>query len=313
MQKPIQQTEAIPSRRRVHFVKEILRWPVTQRIPYHTLRRFGGRDPVSAALSLVRNRLRPRGTILFYPKMPSQHQVVYKLCTLLGYKMHSSPDRPFDLAFAHEGATIYPAKLFETLGDLPIVNKNATDISKRRVEQEFENVFGYAIGIDPEKFEGLALRKSNDNYTHDGEIIQCPLKSTPDPNMTYQRYIDSRTKEGFFREIRVPVYRDEIPVVYLQYRPDKPDRFKLIDHVEIAAPENALSSAEQQNLLRLARSMDVEYGEMDVLRDNDNGQIYVVDVNRTPAGPRNGMTPKQSQAALKILMPAFERLIEKKG
>lgn len=313
MEKIIEQLKASPIGTIVRFIKKLLRWPSTQRIPYQIHRVFGGRNPVSAAFRVVINNVRSKRTVLFYPKMPSQYQVSYKLCTLMGYDMHSSPDQPFDLAIAHIGTTIFPENLFEPLGDLPLINRNATDISKKRVEQEFENIFGYAIGIDPETFDGLALRKSNDNYTHDGEIIQCPTTITPDQKMTYQRYIDSRTEDDFFWEMRVPVYRSEIPLIYLKYRPDTLDRFNETSHTTITEPGNILSLDEQKNLVRLAGKMGVDYGEMDVLRDNTDGRIYVVDVNRAPAGPRKGMTDKQCQAAVKILMPAFKRLIEKKG
>jgi hypothetical protein len=35
--------------------------------------------------------------------------------------------------------------------------------------------------------------------------------------------------------------------------------------------------------------MGLDFGELDILRDNDDGRIYIVDVNNTPSGPRRGV------------------------
>ena len=53
------------------------------------------------------------------------------------------------------------------------------------------------------------------------------------------------------------------------------------------APYELFSIAEQALLLGFARAMDLDYGELDVLRDEPSGLIYVVDANRTPSRPRN--------------------------
>lgn len=301
---------AILPQRASRVLRALKQWPSTQRNAFNTLRNYGGYSSAGAWLRLVRTRLWPKGTVLFFPGTPSSFQVVYKLCTLNGYRMHSAPDRDFDLVFAHEGATLYPTGIFEPLGDVPIVNRDASDISKKQVERVFAEVFGYGIGIDPTTFTGRAIRKSNENYTHDGEIVDCPCQPARDESTTYQRYIDTRTEDGHFAELRVSVYLNEIPVVYIKYRPDNAERFQVVARAEVAEPDDHLSPEEQSNILKLARTMGVDYGEMDVMRDNNDGRIYVVDVNRTPAGPVAGLEPKQTQEALHRLSPAFERLFK---
>ena len=45
------------------------------------------------------------------------------------------------------------------------------------------------------------------------------------------------------------------------------------------------SVEEEEAILDLAARIGLDYGEIDVLRDAD-GEIYVVDVNKTPWWPR---------------------------
>lgn len=42
---------------------------------------------------------------------------------------------------------------------------------------------------------------------------------------------------------------------------------------------------EAELLLRLCRALGLDYGELDVLRDVEDGKLYVVDVNNTPWAP----------------------------
>jgi hypothetical protein len=52
-------------------------------------------------------------------------------------------------------------------------------------------------------------------------------------------------------------------------------------------PDELFSVEEQQLLLRFAAALPMDYGELDVLRDEPTGLIYVVDANRTPTRPFN--------------------------
>jgi hypothetical protein len=59
--------------------------------------------------------------------------------------------------------------------------------------------------------------------------------------------------------------------------------------------------------------MGLDYGELDVLRDADDGRLYVVDVNTTPFGPVNRRLDdswwfdRLSWQSLTRLCNAFER------
>jgi len=51
----------------------------------------------------------------------------------------------------------------------------------------------------------------------------------------------------------------------------------------------------------------LDYGELDVLRDNDNGKIYIVDVSNTPWGPPNNISNKEGKIALIKLADTFRK------
>lgn len=64
------------------------------------------------------------------------------------------------------------------------------------------------------------------------------------------------------------------------------------------------ADAEQGALLEFCARIGLDYGELDVLRDNDSGTIYVVDANRTPIRPR-GLTKADEDAAFGPLAEAL--------
>lgn len=268
---------------------------------------------LAAAGSLTLRTVLPRRRILAYPRAPSKFQILYRILLLLGYKMVTDPKSKYDVALIFQPGTRYSPMDLSPVKPVGTINKDVRDVSKRKVEAKFEEVFGYSVGINPATHQGLALRKSDENYKHDGEIIRCPyFPKNGEKGVTYQHYIDARAANGCFADLRVPIYDDEIPIVSIKYRPDTEQRFKEISHSEQVPPNNVLSAEEQQLLVRLARAMGMDYGEMDVLRDNCDGRIYVVDVNPCPAGLVNGFTKEQRQRSLVVLAPAFSRMVERR-
>ncbi len=47
-------------------------------------------------------------------------------------------------------------------------------------------------------------------------------------------------------------------------------------------PEEVFTPEEIENILKLADQLNVDYGELDILRDNEDGKVWVLDVNKTP-------------------------------
>ena len=275
-----------------------------------TYRAYAGGKPsrVRAWSHVARLLAAPRKTVLCHPQRPGGFSVLHKLCAVAGYGITTDPNRPHDVAFAWEDATHVGPPAFR--GGAAAVNGRCLDISKRHVARTFADVFGYGLEVDPTAYRGAVVKKSDENGTHDGEVIECPIPaSAVEPGFVYQKAVDNRRDDGpGFYEYRVPVFGRSIPVVYVKYRPaDAP--FKEFDGAEVVAPDAVLSADERGRLLDLAAALGVDYGELDVLRDRGDGRAYVVDANKTPSGPRRGFDPEQQVAALAALRPAFEALV----
>ena len=65
-----------------------------------------------------------------------------------------------------------------------------------------------------------------------------------------------------------------------------------------------LANVEAELLLRLCRAWGLDHGELDVLRDVEDGKLHDVDVNNTPWVP-NHLDKKEVPEALKKLSKAF--------
>ena len=276
-----------------------------------TWRTFSGRPRAHAAswAHTVRLLTVPHKTLLFYPQRPSPYAVLYKLCAMAGYRVTTDPEGDYDAVFRWHNTTKSELGPFEN--DHAAINHACTDISKQHVGRAFEAVFGYHLEVDPITYAGRVVKKSDANATHDGKIIECPISPYEvEEGFVYQKAIDNRRDDGDgYYEYRVPIFGDTIPVAYVKYRP-LDAQFKEFDGAEVTRPDAVLTNGEQSQILALARALDLEYGEMDVLRDRTDGRIYVVDANNTPSGPERGFETSQSIEALQALMPAFEALLE---
>ena len=304
---------------RLRRVKPVLDREVTGR--YRSLaslekawRRYSGEEPskLQSWARTARTLAAPRGVLLFYPELPRPYAVLYKLAVLAGYRMTSNPEAPCDAVFLWDDETRSAVGPFR--GDEAAINRRCTDIGKGHVSAVFEDVFGYPIEVDPTTYEGRVVKKSDENATHDGEVIDCPIPADlVFPGYVYQKAVDNRRDdaEGFY-EYRVPVFRGGSPVVYVKYRPVGA-RFKAFDGAEVVAPESVFTEEERGRIAAFTEALDMEYGELDVLRDRGDGRIYVVDANKTPSGPARGFAREQSVRALHALLPAFEALVAESG
>lgn len=187
---------------------------------------------------------------------------------------------------------------------LRVINLEASDIRKSRVEEVFAAAAGYSTFIDPLAWKGPAVEKSDQNATHDGRIVDCPIPATR-PGSIYQRLIGNIDEQGRAVDLRVPVVGGTIPLVYVKRRSVETRFSNTNDITELVRPESVLSEAEIGLLTRFAASFGLDFGEMDVLRDGQDGKIFVVDVNNTPFGPPNGLSKAESAQATRIMADAF--------
>ena len=163
------------------------------------------------------------------------------------------------------------------------MNKHCDDVSKVKVEEVFRDIFGYGTLLDPKTHHGLCVMKSNENATHDGKIVECPVSVATRSDVIYQKMINNAVGNEVL-DIRVPIIGEQIPFVYLKYR-GLSSRFSNMNaRVTISSVDSILSDHEVARVLKFAKMFGLDFGELDVLRDSDDGKIYIIDVNNILVG-----------------------------
>ncbi len=246
-------------------------------------------------------------TALFYPHYPSKRAVLYKIFGILDYNRTNNPGTHYDVVINWQDATFRKndAVLEKIAGEQRIINYYCTDISKKNVDRIHQDVFGYATSVNPITYKGKCVKKSDYNAQHDGVIIDTPVKEAPE-GFIYQKIINNKFDNTIVEDIRTPVFDDEIPLVYLKYKPvDKRFGSFLTGHhavkeTSVKKPEDIFSSKELQQIKAFTKGIGMDYGELDILRDRDDGKIYIIDVNNTPTGPSHLPTSTKNEVLLKL-------------
>lgn len=249
----------------------------------------------------------PKKTILFYPDVPKYYYILYTISHALGYSMTNDPSRPADIAVAFKDITVRaPDSAEEKLRErYRLINGGSRDISKEKVEEVFRDVFGYGMRIDPRTFHGECVQKSNENATHDGKVVQCPRE--PEAGYVYQKLVDNRVGDDVY-DIRAEIAGQTIPFVLCRTRSIR-DRFDNTETARIVETREYLSEGEVGKVLLFCKKIGLEWGELDLLRDRNDGKLYVVDANNTTGGPQPGVhfTYGEFEAFVERLSRAFER------
>jgi hypothetical protein len=223
--------------------------------------------------------------VLFRPDHPEREfYTIIPIFMRLGWFATRDPADDFVFAMCWKDATwVEPEPLLHEIARTkPVLNLECTDISKQRVEQEFSAVFGRTTFVDPSQFRGTAVCKHNEN-ARGGSVVSLPVEK-PEAEHVYQKLIDTVTDDCML-EYRVPFILDQIPVVYEERKDIPVDTIKTRKRsVRLRDPKDAFDEAELAALRRFCGRMGLDFGELDVLRSNADGQVYVLDVNKTPGG-----------------------------
>ena len=245
-------------------------------------------------------------TVVFYPEKPQQFHELYHLMRVLGYRVSNNLSKPADLVVSFEDITIRhnDPDLSSVASRRKVINYGATDISKTHVDQVFSQVFKYSSLIDPRTFKGKAVMKSDLNGRHDGKIVDFPRK--PKTGYIYQKLIRTDTDQTVI-DIRVLICGESIPFVYFKYHPNT-QRFESSESwFDCHKTEDVFSPKEISLMLKFAKNIGLDFGELDVLRDVEDGRIYIVDANNTPSRPPVGFSIKHQLTDTRDLAKAFER------
>jgi len=221
-------------------------------------------------------------TLAFYPQTPGPWFNIWQVARLAN--LRTIPDmKKASYIFAFEDSTLtkFNKKTFSTL-NAQVINQDINNISKEHVADIFEPVFGYSLRIDPTTHIGPAIRKSNGNGTHDGVVIQCPIdKSEHIEGQSYQHLVDSTFNGKTSEDLRVAYALGELALVYHKHKP-LDDRFGThYLSVDVYDANEVFSESEIKLIKTFCKKMGLDFGSIDVMRDKNNGRIYIVDVNKT--------------------------------
>ncbi len=249
----------------------------------------------------------PRAKISFFPKKPRSYYAIWPVCQMADVKIVDDP-ADADLHFYFEDNEFLTAPR-NAPSSKPSFNVGCHDIRKSVVARHFEEVFGYGLAVDPTTHCGDVVEKSEANGKHDGRIVSCPIQ-TPKTGQVYQRLIDNTYDGTDYIDIRTPVVGGKIPFVYLKRRL-RDGRFSNDNHqVDITSPDAVLSNEEQEQIIAFTKSMSLDFGGLDVLRNREDGRIYIVDVNKTDMGPPSALSGKNKMLAIRGLAEAFSEMVD---
>lgn len=218
--------------------------------------------------------------VYFAPDRPRPWYFVWPVIQAAGMRIVNSPEKA-DLAFVFDDSTT--GRSPDLSATLPVVNGRCTSIEKSHVADVFQRVFGYSLAVDPATWTGRMVEKSETNGAHDGRIVQGPIEAKP--GFVYQRVVDNRMSDGLVEDLRCPTVGGRIPVVMHKRRPVNERFANFNTDVAVSDPHGIFTPAELSKLSEFASGMGLDWGGMDVLRDRQDGRIYVVDVNKTDMGP----------------------------
>ncbi|WP_420457532.1 hypothetical protein [Rubrivirga sp.] len=250
-------------------------------------------------------------TILTYPDDVVHHPDILlgKLCAALGYRTTFNPRRPFDVAVKYHDQTFTdPSALAPIPAGRPVINAGSLDISKVRVDREFEAVFGMSTLLDPSTHVGPMVEKPDLNSAQGRSLVTGPM--APRPGFVYQRLLDSTTGDGRYVEYRVPIHDGRFPLVYRKTMQEEARFTKVAERAEIIEPEADFSADELDRVRTMCRAMGLDYGELDVIRDRESGVPVVIDVNNTPYGALKGLDETERRRAIRTLAASFQTMCE---
>ena len=220
-----------------------------------------------------------------------------------GCRMARSPSEA-DACFCFEDATW---GLRATPTHERAFNFGCLDVSKSHVAAVFEEVFGYPLAIDPETFVGEAVEKGELNGVHDGRIITCPHPRLA--GRTYQRLVDTAVGP-FIHDLRTPCIGGKPAVVWIKRKPAD-NRFSIHNlAVTRADPADIYSAEELALIAAFAARMGLDWGGLDILRDQPSGRIYIVDVNKTDVGPVIALSLRDKFNSTEALAKALIALLK---
>jgi len=251
--------------------------------------------------------LGPSFTIAFTPERARPWYLIFSVSRAAGARLVKDASQA-DVVMHFEDATYSPndppAKLKP---GVKLVNFKCRDVSKTNVARACAAAFGNPLAIDPLTFSGQAVEKSEINAAHDGHIVQCP--TTPAPGRAYQRVVDNRMHGdlSLVEDLRTCTIGGKPVLVFIKRREVTKRFLNTNTEVLLRTPEEVFSSDELDQISAFTREIGLDWGGVDVLRDRNDGKLYIVDANKTDMGPPIGLNLPDKIRATYMLRDAFRK------
>jgi hypothetical protein len=249
---------------------------------------------------------KPGATVWFAPDRPRPWYLVWSAAAWGNLRIASTPAEAQACFYFHDSTWSPAAEPAHPRH----FNYRCRDVSKSHVARVFGEVFGYPLLLDPTTHVGPAVEKSETNGDHSGRIVGCPM--SPREGYCYQRLIDT-TGEGeaasFIHDLRTPTVGGR-PVAVLTKKKPADNRFSIHNlSVTLSAPEEIYSPDELALIGRYCEAMNLDWGSLDILRDRQDGRIYIVDVNKTDVGPVIALTLGDKLRSTRMLAAALKAMV----
>lgn len=250
----------------------------------------------------------PSFTIGFAPERARPWYLIWAVSRAAGAK-YTKDNAQADVVMQFEDATYSPNDPPTRLKPgVKLVNFGARDVSKTNVSRASAIAFGRPLAVDPTTHIGPAVEKSEINAAHDGRVVQCP--TTAVPGRVYQRVIDNRMADlNLVEDLRTCTVGGKPVCVFLKRRQVTKRFLNTNTEVLLRKPEDVFSPAELQQISAFTREIGLDWGGVDVLRDRNDGNLYIVDANKTDMGPPIGLNLPDKIVATRMLAKAFRAFV----
>jgi hypothetical protein len=249
-----------------------------------------------------------RFLVAFHPDRARPWYMVWAAARLAGGRMTTDFTRA-DLVMHFEDASVSRNPPPRVKTGAAMVNFGCVDITKSQVSTVFAGAFGYGLAVDPATHTGPMVEKSEDNGAHDGRVVHGPAARLP--GKTYQRLVDNRIPgDERVEDLRTPI-ADGRPVIVFRKQRETARRFANANaSVTMCPPETVFSAEELARLSVFAQRLGLDWGGLDVLRDREEGRLYIVDANKTDMGPPTALPLADKMHAARLLARAFRDMFE---
>lgn len=204
-------------------------------------------------------------TILFYPSAINAECKLYHTMNRLGIEFHNDINKPYDIAIYW---SYHKSKGNHVINE-SFYNYGCTDVSKTRIDK----IFGTNLIVNPERYSGKVVRKTEEQCSLDEVVINCPAPAQD--GYIYRRFIDT-FEDGKPTDLRVFYFNGLLFVAKKIYLGAMFDRhnYKWVNvHIDI------IPELKRLEIISKCQQFGFHIGEIDVLKDSNTGECFVIDIN----------------------------------